>query len=102
MLLFLWAQKLCVDKILSVRVTSCQDIDSYNIYFKVPDAVLAAVVSNKPSVVSKWLNDLPLIDENVLQALKQILLCSVKLLSVDVVKLFQPPSKWSLVVYIIS
>ena len=78
----------------SVPVTSCQNIDSYT-YFKVPDAVLAAVVSNKPSVVSKWLHGLPLIesDENVIQVLKQILLYSVKLLNVDVVKLFRPPSE---------
>ncbi|XP_065916963.1 leucine-rich repeat serine/threonine-protein kinase 1-like isoform X2 [Dysidea avara] len=58
---------------------------------KVPDTVLAAVKSNNSSVVSKWFSDLPIIDTIGIQILKQILLCSVKSLSVDVVKLFRPP-----------
>jgi len=60
------------------------------ISIQVPDVVLTGIVSNKPSIVSKWFNDQPSIDENVMPMLKQILLYSVKLHSVDVVKLFRP------------
>ena len=43
-------------------------------FYQVPDAVFAAVVSNKPSEVSKWLCNLTTSDENALQMLKQVLL----------------------------
>ena len=62
-------------------------------FYQVPDAVFAAVISNKPSVVSNWLCNLTIVDENALQMLKQALLYSVESLSVDAVKLFRPPSK---------
>jgi len=55
--------------------------------------VLDAVVSNKPSIVSKWLNDLSVIDESTRNRLGWYLQQSARSLSVDVIKLFQPPSE---------
>lgn len=62
--------------------------------------MLAAVKSGNSSVVSKWLNDLSQVDANVVQTLKQTMLCSVKSLSVDVVKLFRQPSELFRIVHI--
>ena len=53
-------------------------------------------------MVSKWLNDLSQVDANVVQMLKKIMLCSVESLSVDVVKLFRPPSELFLIVLTIQ
>ena len=55
--------------------------------------MLDAVVSNKPSLVSKWLNNHPVIDDSIRHRLVWYLQQSTRSLSVDVVKLFQPPSK---------
>ncbi|XP_065917168.1 leucine-rich repeat serine/threonine-protein kinase 1-like isoform X2 [Dysidea avara] len=60
---------------------------------KVPeDGVLDAVVSNKPSIVSQWLNSLPTIDDRLRHRIVLYLQQSAHSLSVDVVKLFQTPT----------
>ena len=61
---------------------------------QVPGDVLStAIVSNDSSAVLSWLENLPEVDELVWVHLVQILQQAAYHLSVDVVNLFQPPSR---------
>lgn len=57
------------------------------------DEVLKAATSNKPSVVSKWLQALPVQDINARTRIVHVLKKAAQCLSVDVIKQFKAPSK---------
>ena len=57
------------------------------------DDVLTAAKLNNPSVVSKWLKDVSKEDTSTRDSLVQVLQQAAKCLSVDVIGMFEPPSK---------
>ena len=57
------------------------------------DDVITAAELNNAAVVSKWLKDLPKGDVTIRDKLVQILKRAAQHLSVDVIRLFKPPSK---------
>ena len=58
------------------------------------DEVLVAAELNNVAVVSKWLKDLPKEDVNTRDKLVQILKRAAQSVSVDVIALFEPSSKY--------
>ena len=55
--------------------------------------LMQAVKVNNPMIVSEWLQHLALEDADAKHKLVQVLKQAAQCLSVDVVTLFQPPSK---------
>ena len=60
---------------------------------EIPDTVLVAIRSNKPLIVSQWLNSLQDVSEGARFAFVHIVQQSAQFLSVDVIKLFRAPGK---------
>ena len=57
------------------------------------EELIQAVKVNNPMIVSEWLQHLALEDTDAKHKLAQVLKQAAQCLSVDVVTLFQPPSK---------
>ena len=57
------------------------------------DEILTAVIRNKAADVVKWLYNLPLEDTSIRQILVQVTQNAARYLSVDVIRIFEPPSK---------
>ena len=57
------------------------------------DDVLTAAKLNNPFVVSKWLKNVPKEDTSTRDSLVQVLQQAAQCLSVDVIRMFEPPSK---------
>ena len=70
--------------------------NSMTLYYmqELDDEVLAAAELNNVPVVSKWLKDLSKEDVNTRDKLVQILKRAAQSLSVDVITLFEPSSKY--------
>ena len=57
------------------------------------DEILTAAIWNKVADVVKWLYNLPLKDISTRQILVQVIQNAARYLSVDVIGIFEPPSK---------
>ena len=75
----------CQMKYYSITLYYMQELD---------DEVLAAAELNNAAVVSKWLKDLSQEDVNTRDKLVQILKRAAQSVSVDVIALFEPSSKY--------